>query len=430
MIRYGGVAYASGFWPHLIWVQEGAALTIRDCVIESVYDRAIVADQVNTELIVVDSVISDVNTGVYCAASTVGVSGSAIDDFWTTAVHVAGSCLANVVGSNFTDAERDLRIRNDTVTVVNGENNWWGDARGPSGFGPGTGVQVSDKVDYDPWALRPLLPPGDLITSTPNLAAEVDVAYQYDADGCASASGAGAITWSTLRGPARFGIESNTGCVTWLPKTLGPVIISIAAADDVGVDIETFQVIVSPAGGDATPPQVVSFDSVATGRAPGTWDTLLTVGFSENVQVSAVDVALLDGSGFVVPFKSFGYHLPTFILTIIAFGLNDSETNTLVLADTITDDALNPLDGEFFNVFPSGNGLAGGDFAAEFIRPLAGDFNGDRLGTLADYKDFQDCLTGPDGGSPPPSCRHGDLDLDDDIDLYDYGMFQRAFGKP
>ena len=34
---------------------------------------------------------------------------------------------------------------------VNAENNWWGDASGPSGVGPGTGDAVSANVTYDPW---------------------------------------------------------------------------------------------------------------------------------------------------------------------------------------------------------------------------------------------------------------------------------------
>jgi len=34
---------------------------------------------------------------------------------------------------------------------LNAENNWWGDASGPSGEGSGTGDPVSANVDYDPW---------------------------------------------------------------------------------------------------------------------------------------------------------------------------------------------------------------------------------------------------------------------------------------
>ncbi len=39
--------------------------------------------------------------------------------------------------------------------MVDAENNWWGDASGPGGFGPGTGDSVSQYVDYDPWLDHP-----------------------------------------------------------------------------------------------------------------------------------------------------------------------------------------------------------------------------------------------------------------------------------
>jgi len=44
---------------------------------------------------------------------------------------------------------------------ANAENNWWGDASGPSGVGPGTGDAVSANVDFDPWlaGLSAVTPP-------------------------------------------------------------------------------------------------------------------------------------------------------------------------------------------------------------------------------------------------------------------------------
>jgi hypothetical protein len=37
------------------------------------------------------------------------------------------------------------------VHVVNAEYNWWGDASGPGGVGPGAGDEISDGITYDPW---------------------------------------------------------------------------------------------------------------------------------------------------------------------------------------------------------------------------------------------------------------------------------------
>jgi len=44
---------------------------------------------------------------------------------------------------------------NYSTVEVKAENNWWGDASGPGGEGPGTGDKVSTYVDYDPWLGTP-----------------------------------------------------------------------------------------------------------------------------------------------------------------------------------------------------------------------------------------------------------------------------------
>jgi hypothetical protein len=44
-----------------------------------------------------------------------------------------------------------LRWRILTHFTVDARYNWWGDASGPSGFGPGTGGSVSQWVNYTPW---------------------------------------------------------------------------------------------------------------------------------------------------------------------------------------------------------------------------------------------------------------------------------------
>jgi hypothetical protein len=44
-----------------------------------------------------------------------------------------------------------------TSITVNAENNWWGDASGPthSSNPAGTGTAVSDFVDFTPWLTTP-----------------------------------------------------------------------------------------------------------------------------------------------------------------------------------------------------------------------------------------------------------------------------------
>jgi hypothetical protein len=45
-------------------------------------------------------------------------------------------------------------VRNDCPhVVVSAKHNWWGHSSGPGGAGPGSGDEVSERVDYTPWKL-------------------------------------------------------------------------------------------------------------------------------------------------------------------------------------------------------------------------------------------------------------------------------------
>jgi len=117
---------------------------------------------------------------------------------------------------------------------------------------------------------------------------------------------------------------------------------------------------------DTTPPRIADFSYVITKESGELVNAELVAAFSEDVQVRHVDVVLLDSSGDPVAITSIGYEVATHRLTIIAEHLAENGTYTLRLLDTITDDALNPLDGEFDgHTFPSGNGGPGGDFVAD-----------------------------------------------------------------
>jgi hypothetical protein len=47
-------------------------------------------------------------------------------------------------------------VYNDGSSTIDAEYNWWGDASGPGGVGPGTGNAVSSYVDYEPWLTDPV----------------------------------------------------------------------------------------------------------------------------------------------------------------------------------------------------------------------------------------------------------------------------------
>jgi parallel beta-helix repeat protein len=42
-------------------------------------------------------------------------------------------------------------VNNYNSDTLDAEENWWGDPTGPGGFGPGSGEEVSDYVDFEPW---------------------------------------------------------------------------------------------------------------------------------------------------------------------------------------------------------------------------------------------------------------------------------------
>ncbi|MCK4660142.1 MAG: S8 family serine peptidase, partial [Phycisphaerae bacterium] len=394
VIRYGGLGrtYQSGYYDtQMMWVSNDAVVTMRDCIMEYAYDRVI---YVNTgpdaQVMVRNNWIAPCSRGVYVAGtSDVVILFSTFVDCSDAAVRVEGDALVNVHKCNLLTSN-NYGIYNAGTVQVDGRYNWWGDSSGPSGEWTGDGCAVSTLVDCDPWESE-LVTPGTqspVITSTANPAAEFGLPYEYDEDGCASAAGTGPLVWSKRSGPDGLEIDSDTGCISWIPGAPGSYVVKIEVHDDISMDVQTFQVCVGPPGGDIDAPRVASFSYADLGGETGIWDAELTAVFTENVQVSWIDVAILDSGDNTMPLDSLGYHLPTHTLTVVASDLNEGEAYRLVLADTITDDVRNPLDGEFDGyTFPSGDGVAGGDFVVGFSKTVlrAGDFDGDGDVDLDDY---------------------------------------------
>ncbi len=59
-----------------------------------------------------------------------------------------------------------------------------------------------------------------------------------------------------------------------------------------------------------------------------------------------------------------------------------------------------------------------------------GDFDGDRVTTLADFAAFARCFTGDTVPITAPCCRLFDLDTDNDIDIADYTAMHRVLTGP
>jgi len=49
----------------------------------------------------------------------------------------------------------DTAVFSNLVTLLNATGNWWGDASGPSGVGPGIGDSVSANIDFSAWLTEP-----------------------------------------------------------------------------------------------------------------------------------------------------------------------------------------------------------------------------------------------------------------------------------
>lgn len=96
---------------------------------------------------------------------------------------LSGSTCGIMVGYNETDAStatahcnsiagNDSGIDNVGVSIVDAENNWWGDVTGPAGEGPGSGDTISANVDYYPWLLSTDC--GDVIVNVGDIVVDDD----------------------------------------------------------------------------------------------------------------------------------------------------------------------------------------------------------------------------------------------------------------
>ena len=114
-------------------------------------------------------------------------------------VRVWSASSINLSNNNIIDNIDYGALNNDTGNTLNAENNWWGDASGPSGAGPGSGDSVSIDVDFDPWAQSafniivdgPRDLDGIICEGTPDSCRIINSYYKcrYETEGCYWVSG-------------------------------------------------------------------------------------------------------------------------------------------------------------------------------------------------------------------------------------------------
>jgi hypothetical protein len=67
----------------------------------------------------------------------------------------ASSGTLNITNNNIFGNSSHGIYNTSGSNIINALHNWWGDASGPGGVGPGSGDAVSGSVDYDPWLVAP-----------------------------------------------------------------------------------------------------------------------------------------------------------------------------------------------------------------------------------------------------------------------------------
>lgn len=162
---YGGDS--TGDWDYAsIHVQDDGA-TAGDNV---TVDNNTISDGINGIQIRSDNCTVTNNT-IYnmglTYADTKGTAGVGDGVYYNSGIIIGTNWLTNndkptgttITGNDIHDNYHGLYVRDyatlslgdPSVLSVTAENNWWGDASGPSGEGPGSGDAVSANVDYSPW---------------------------------------------------------------------------------------------------------------------------------------------------------------------------------------------------------------------------------------------------------------------------------------
>ncbi len=314
--------------------------------------------------------------GVNIAGPTVAVRNVTFDRTPDPAVRVqSGGVGTTIHNVNFLNAVGH-GVQNGTADLIAAGNNYWGHPSGPGGAGSGSGAGVSQNVLFSPWSETPIdmTVTGPIITSTPNTAAVKLSDYHYNLHRQATATGSGQLVWSRIRGPEDFFIDAASGEITWFPTEPGQHVVGIAVADDLGLATQIWQIYVAMAG--QTPPTIISHQHQLRQQSDGRIEATLISVFSQSVQVRPIDVAVLDSADKTVPISTLSYDIPSQTLTVVVRDLEPDAAYTYQLLDTITDDALTPLDGEFdgYN-FPTGDGQPGGGFSVSLSTYLDATLN-------------------------------------------------------
>jgi len=88
--------------------------------------------------------------GVVCSNGSPTITNSSLINNGGDGFSAVTGCTALLSGNDISGNTTYGVSNDDSGVTVDARNNWWGDANGPGGAGPGTGDAVSNNVLYDP----------------------------------------------------------------------------------------------------------------------------------------------------------------------------------------------------------------------------------------------------------------------------------------
>lgn len=97
-----------------------------------------------------------IGSGIHMYNSSGQIEGNTITDDAGDAIYLEDQSDPTIY-KNSIYANNGYGLRNaDPSIVINAQSNWWGDASGPGGAGPGSGDEVSAGVNFQNWRIEPV----------------------------------------------------------------------------------------------------------------------------------------------------------------------------------------------------------------------------------------------------------------------------------
>jgi len=161
---YGGLGYAVGsvYYGHtdydtrMLWV-SGKAIQINHCLFAYAYHRAVYYSDstFGAQSVIAFSEFLQCPVGIEyygdpVMSTRMTISGNEFHD-GTTGILVSRNGAALSITRNSFVSLSSYGVQNTSGSAIVAQNNWWGNASGPSGSGTGSGVPVSANVDYQNW---------------------------------------------------------------------------------------------------------------------------------------------------------------------------------------------------------------------------------------------------------------------------------------